>query len=95
MTKIIALIAALSLFASVLPAMAAPKGRTGEKPLFQMVSDTIEKPDPTQKKEHKVEVFRNTSNNISKWQESSLKAKPLSLRGNKKELCERMRIPKR
>ena len=64
---------------------AASKG--GEKTLFQIASDSIQKEGKTSRRTEpqKVTLFETAKKNIESLNDAAAKAQPLSLRGNSKE----------
>jgi len=85
MKKLGLIVLILSFVLAAMPVFAAQEGKTPEKSLFQIISDTIT---PTgeasvRTEPQKVVVFQNMSNAINNWDEGAARAKELSLRSSK------------
>lgn len=95
MKGIIAIIVVILLVAVAMPSFAQSAAKPREETLFQMVSDSIAEtgkrtgPPPS----HEVDVFENAKKTLSSLDDSSAKAKALSLRNNPGELKRRNRVP--
>ena len=86
MKKAIAIIVLIFFVASITPAFA-------EKSLFQIVSDSLEEVKPSGQGSKEVTAFKTAQMYLNALDESSARAKQLSLRGNKQEACRRMGNP--